>query len=307
MTPRVARRSHHNNYPSGAPSHADDGARADGARPRAQVVRSSGATAEEEERIEAELQEQADALIEKEVKRAYELYGDKATDPYAEMHPHTDLIRKARDAWKLQHDGTAEGRVAAETMYRQLIAAYRARVGDQSRWTVRQADNLAALLEEEGRHAEAEPLWRASLAAKRATVGGEGELPLGDGRYAAAGGPPPSRGEVCTAAFRLASSLHTMATRELPGVAAPSYLGEAEALMREAKDGFAEERGPRHENTLSALGHLAQVIQDAGRLEEAEATHREAFESFVMTFGPSHVSSLGCATSHTIASSHLPC
>ncbi len=38
-----------------------------------------GATAAEEERIEAELQEQADALIEKEVKRAYELYGDKAT------------------------------------------------------------------------------------------------------------------------------------------------------------------------------------------------------------------------------------
>ena len=56
-----------------------------------------GATAEEEARIEAELQEQADALIEKEVKRAYELYGDKATDPYAEMHPHTDLIRKARE------------------------------------------------------------------------------------------------------------------------------------------------------------------------------------------------------------------
>ena len=69
---------------------------------------------------------------------------------------------------------------------------------------------------------------------------------------------------------------------------AQSRRDEAEALLREAIDGFTQRLGPRHRDTLVATNDLAGVLHEGRRFDEAAALYREALGGMVATLGDEH-------------------
>jgi tetratricopeptide (TPR) repeat protein len=114
----------------------------------------------------------------------------------------------------------------------------------------------------QGRHGEAEPLFREALAASRETLGDRHPNTL--------------------------FSISNMA--EL--LRAQGRLGEAEPLFQEALAARHETLGDRHPDTLVSINNMAGLLQAQGRLGEAEPLCREALAVSRETLGDRHPSTL---------------
>ncbi|MCX6901613.1 MAG: tetratricopeptide repeat protein, partial [Verrucomicrobia bacterium] len=107
-------------------------------------------------------------------------------------------------------------------------------------------NNLAALLQDTNRLAEAEPLYRRALAIDEQSFG-------------------PEHPNVAGALNNLAALLQDT-----------NRLAEAELLMRRALAIDEQSFGPDHPNVAIRLNNLANLLQDTNRLTEAEPLYRRA-------------------------------
>jgi tetratricopeptide (TPR) repeat protein len=67
---------------------------------------------------------------------------------------------------------------------------------------------------------------------------------------------------------------------------------EAEQLYLRALEGYEEELGPKHPDTLRTVQNLAGVYRDQGRYEEAEQLYQRALEGREEKLGPKHPDTL---------------
>ena len=132
----------------------------------------------------------------------------------------------------------------------ELLGRLRVTAGQRDEKTLRCMNNLAGLLVEQGRHAEAEPLYREALRARRESLPREHEDTLG--------------------------SLNNLSNLlKLQGKRA-----EAEPLMAEALAGKRKTLGDAHPGTLRSLSNLAILQMEQGELAEADSNFLEALAGF---------------------------
>ena len=115
-----------------------------------------------------------------------------------------------------------------------------ARLPEAERWTSVLCENVAEMLEEAGRQAEAEELQREILAAEREKGGAR-------------------------APYTLAALANLAVNLKKQG-----KLAEAEPLFREVVEARRAVSGDDHVSTQITVGNLGMVLQEQGRLEEAE-------------------------------------
>ena len=145
---------------------------------------------------------------------------------------------------------------------RSAVDARRTALGPQDPETLESINNLALLLQSQGKLEEAEPLYRDALAGYKARFGEEDPRTL----------------------------------TVMDNLALLSYnrgrLGEAESLLRGALEGRRKALGTDHPDTLSSMNNLASVLQDEGKLAEAEPLYREALEGCRSRLGEKHPNTL---------------
>jgi serine/threonine protein kinase len=123
--------------------------------------------------------------------------------------------------------------------------------------------DLGALLWDQGRPAEAEPLFRQGLETKCRALG-------------------PDHAETRFARRALAALLRDQ------GKAA-----EAEGLLRHCLDDCRRALGPDHPDTLVALADLGALLQGRGRFADAEPLWRQRWEGWRRLRGPEHPEAAG--------------
>jgi len=129
--------------------------------------------------------------------------------------------------------------------------------------TLRALDEWAALLTDDGRLVEAEPLLRSSLDSKQRGLGADHADTLA-------------------------------ATKLLAGVLkAQNKLAEAEPLLRKCRDGYRRVQGPEHPDGLIASNLLADLLEALGKREEAEVLCRQCFEGWRRLLGLEHFETRG--------------
>lgn len=146
----------------------------------------------------------------------------------------------------------------AETLLRDALNYMEAVDGATPTVTAIALNNLAELLKETNRLAEAEPLLRRALAANERLQG-------------------PNHPNV-------ASSLHNLAGL----LQVTNRLTEAESLLIRAMTIWEHSYGQNHPQIAFGLNNLAQLYQDTNRLEEAEPLMRRALAIEKATFGEDH-------------------
>jgi serine/threonine protein kinase/tetratricopeptide (TPR) repeat protein len=142
------------------------------------------------------------------------------------------------------------------------VEARRKELGSGNIETLASINDLALLLQSQGKLAEAEPLYREALAGYRAQLG-------------------DSNPETLTVIDNLA--LVSYARGKLP---------DAEALLREALAGRRTTLGDADPVTLGSVNNLASVLQDQGKLAEAEPLYREALAGCRAKLGDRHPDTL---------------
>ena len=120
-------------------------------------------------------------------------------------------------------------------------------------------DTLAQDLQAQGKHDEAEPLYREALEMDRESLGTRHPNTL-------------------IAINNLAQVLQ-----------AQGKYDEAEPLCREALEVDRETLGNRHPSTLTSISNLGGLLKDKGKYEEAEPLCREALEVRRETLGNAHI------------------
>jgi eukaryotic-like serine/threonine-protein kinase len=168
------------------------------------------------------------------------------------------------DASAIANTAWRQGRYElAETAIRVVYDAVRQTSGPDDLDVLAIRNNLAVVLQDQGKTAEAEAEYRAILAAR-------GGLPGAD------------RPEVQAAARNnLAAILHDQ-----------GRLTEAEAEYRAIVEARRQARGPEHPETLAARNNLAGILQAQGRLTAAEAEYRLVRKARIDTLGPDHPNTL---------------
>ena len=119
-------------------------------------------------------------------------------------------------------------------------------------------NNLAVLLEDQGKLNEAEPLFRESLEGSRRTLGDTHPSTL--------------------------TSINNLGSLLL----AQGKLSEAELLLREALEVKRRTLGDTHPSTLASINNLASLLQAHGKLDEAEPLYRQAVSGAKKTLGVEH-------------------
>jgi len=212
--------------------------------------------AEIEAKNELAVQETARAAFGRgEVAEAEVRWGDaythykRATD----LHETFDhLSAYARMTWRL-----AKG-AEAIPLHEKLVDWVKSDHGVESAEYAIRLNNLALVVEAQGRYAEAEGLYRVALEIDRATIG------EGHPDYA-------------------------IDLNNLAGVVrAQGRSAEAEGLYREALEITREAIGEGHPSYAIRLNNLAGVVQAQGRYEQAEGLYREALEIGRATIGEGH-------------------
>jgi tetratricopeptide (TPR) repeat protein len=145
---------------------------------------------------------------------------------------------------------------SAEFYYQNAVAAMEQQAGPNSIPTAKALNNLAQLMQDTHRPAEAEPLMRRALAIKEACLGSD-------------------HPDVATHLNNLAQLLQ-----------ASQRLTEAEPLMRRALEIDEASFGPDHPRVARHLSSLAQLLQVTHRLTEAEPMMWRALEISEANFGP---------------------
>ena len=167
------------------------------------------------------------------------LYRDEGK--YAEAET---LYVRARRIWE-QH--RAPGDAQAPLPFSNLERLYAKLLG-----------NLAALYKDQGRYAEAEPLYLRAIALLEQHVGGES----------------------LDAAYSL-SNLATLYKDQ-------ERFAEAEPLYQRALRIWEQHLGPDHTQVALAVNNLGEFYKDQGRLAEAEPLYHRALEIYQEQFGPEH-------------------
>jgi tetratricopeptide (TPR) repeat protein len=188
----------------------------------------------------------------------------------------------------------------AQSSFRSAIAIGGNVLGREHPSIAKSMVNLANVLRDTGRPADAEPLLREALVIEEKMVG------LQDPSYGrtltslAAALQDMTRSEEAEELLRRAIAVGEAALgRDHPDVAArlnnlalilrsDGRTSEAEELLREAI--ASGERGPGREHAAVAirLNNLAMLLRESGRFSEAEALFREAITAGEKTLGPDH-------------------
>jgi tetratricopeptide (TPR) repeat protein len=192
----------------------------------------------------------------------------------------------------------------AEPMHREAVRLRARTLGDGHPLTLQARHHLAYLLDQMGQDEEAESLYRAVLAARRASGDPDGLVEstsdLAGMLYAAerydetealareglavldrhpdAG--PMSQGGALSRASVLYLLGKARAQRGAPA--------EGERLVRQAHRIYTEELGPEHVYTMSVETGLARMLAAEGRFDEADGHLRHAFKVFEGVWGPDH-------------------
>ena len=118
--------------------------------------------------------------------------------------------------------------------------------------------SLADLLHHQGKHEEAEPLFRRALKICEKVLS-------------------PEHPHTVTSLSSLAELLHHQGKHE-----------EAELLFRRALEIHEKVLGPEHPDTATSLNYLAGLLESQGKYEEAEPLYRRALEIREKVLGPDH-------------------
>ena len=168
---------------------------------------------------------------------------------------HDDLAHLnayARMTWRLAKGGEAI------QVHERLVTLVGNTDGKDSSAYATQLNNLASVVNAQGRFEEAEGLFREALAIDRATIG-------------------ERHPEYATHLNNLASVVREQGRLE-----------EAEGLFREALEIDRATIGEGHPDYAIHLNNLADVVQAQGRFEEAEGLYREALAIDRATIGEGH-------------------
>eukprot|EP00808_Paulinella_micropora_P011958 g42040.t1 len=162
-------------------------------------------------------------------------------------------------------------------------------VGAEHPDTLTSVNNLGMLLKQQGKLAEAEPLFRrdlegsgaehpftltsvnnlAGLLMKRASWWRRAFVPQGSARVREdARGRAPEHPDTLSSVYNLAYLLEKQ-----------GKLAEAEALYRRELQGCEKTLGAEHPDTLSSVRNLARFLEQQGKLAEAEPLYRRAQEA----------------------------
>jgi CHAT domain-containing protein/tetratricopeptide (TPR) repeat protein len=161
----------------------------------------------------------------------------------------------------------------AESLLRRALAIFeKASAGRDDFFTVLTLNNLAAVLKEQGRYEEAEPLYLRSLAAQEKLFGAESET-------------------VATTLTNLAALYREKG----------EYL-RAEPLLRRALAAQEKTLGPTHADVGITLNQLALLLSDRGDNEGALPLFERALSIYEKALGPEH--SAVAATLSSIAYIH---
>jgi serine/threonine protein kinase/Flp pilus assembly protein TadD len=185
------------------------------------------------------------------------------------------------------------------------VESRRRELGSENIETLASINDLALLLQSQGKLAEAEPLYREALAGYRAQLGDSNPetLTVIDNLALVS----YARGKLPDAEALLREAL--AGRRKTLGDADPITLGsvnnlasvlqdqgklaEAEPLYREALAGCRAKLGDRHPDTLTAMDNLASLLQAQGKRSDAEPLFREALAGRRATLGDDHPRTLG--------------
>jgi serine/threonine protein kinase len=150
----------------------------------------------------------------------------------------------------------------AEPHHRSAWKSRSEMLGPEHPDTLTAINELAVVLEAQGKPGEAEPLLRQVLEARRRTQG-------------------PGHPHTLMAMGNLAVVLHDQ-----------GKLDEAEPLDRQLMEARRRTQGPEHPDTLLAINNLAMVLQAQGKLGEAEPLLRQLLEAQRRTQGLEHPDTL---------------
>ncbi|MEP1520279.1 tetratricopeptide repeat protein [Ascidiaceihabitans sp.] len=223
---------------------------------------------------------------------AYDHYERAARFSEDEIH----LKAQARMAWRLQL-----GNVSVD-LQRRLVTASEKQFGSKSPEYATQLNNLAGVVNAQGRFAEAEGLYREALEIDRATIG-EGHpeyatrfnnlasVVQAQGRFAEAEGLYREALEIDRATIGEGHPSYATRLNNLAGVVeAQGRFAEAEGLYREALEIDRATIGEGHPDYATDLNNLALVVKAQGRYAEAEGLYREVLEIDRATIGEGHPS-----------------
>ena len=203
-------------------------------------------------------------------------------------------------ATESQRQGAADKEVAAAL---RKLGLARAAHGPRHPDTLASMSGLAVLYWAQGRHGEAEPLFRDVLRLRREALGPrhpdtlismnnlallyQAPRPLQGGRAAVSrGAATATRG--AGAAPPQHAGQHEQPGRPVLGAGPP----QRRAALREALRLRREALGPRHPNTLASMSNLAGLYWAQGRHGEAEPLSREALRLQREALGPRHPDTL---------------
>ncbi len=180
------------------------------------------------------------------------------------------------------------------------VETRRKELGSGDIQTLESINDLALLLQSQGKLAEAEPLYREALAGYRAQLGdlnaetltvidnlalvsyARGKLPDAEGLLREAlAGRRKTLGDADPVTLGSVNNLASVLQDE-------GKLAEAEPLYRESLAGCRAKLGDRHPDTLTGMDNLASLLQAQGKHAEAEPLFREALAGRRATLGDDH-------------------
>jgi tetratricopeptide (TPR) repeat protein len=193
-------------------------------------------------------------------KKAAEL--QQQIDKLAEAGKFAEAVKPAEEVLALRqrvqgdkHWETVDARVQRDTL--KHVAAQPA-ASQQDIVTADKQMAEADRLHQQGRYAEAEPLYRQALAICRKALGEQHPL-------------------TATSLYNLAANLDAQGKH-----------ADAEPLHRQALAIHRKVRGEQHPDTAISLGNLALNLDDQGRHAEAEPLHRQALAIHRKALGEQH-------------------
>ncbi|PWW74210.1 TPR-like protein [Tuber magnatum] len=149
-------------------------------------------------------------------------------------------------------------------------------------------NNLATLLEYQGKYNESETMHRRALELRESVLG-------------------PDHPETLTSVNNLANALEYQGkydesekmSRYALKLSKKGSYDESEILNRRAMEGREKILEPGHPHLLTSFNNLAIVWECQGRYVESEAMHRRALEGLERNLGPDHPDTLTCVNNLT--------
>src|SRR5579863_1831637 len=193
----------------------------------------------------------------------------------------------------------------AQSLYERSAEIRRRVLGPENADTLRSIDDLAWILNQEGRAADAEKLQRQTVATRRRVFGTQNLDTLKsmsnlawtldrEGNYAEAEKLEREVLDIRRRVLKIEDDRETAGT--MNNLAATlgheGHYPEAEKLKRETLDIRRRILGPENQETLTAMNNLAATFQQEGRYGEAEKLQRETLNLQRRILGPEHPDTL---------------